>query len=169
MMFREARLSHKLQRTIFRRMNNVIAEGVANHDSAAQSSSAQRYLVPVGRVFFSLIFLLAGPNHFSAQSIGYAASAGVPLASVAVPLSGIIAFVGALSIALGYKAKWGAWLIALFLVPVTISLHNFWAVTDPMMQQIHMAMFMKNVSMLGAALFITQVGSGPLSLDARKK
>ncbi|WP_394838437.1 DoxX family protein [Pendulispora rubella] len=153
-------------------MNNVIAEGVANHDGAApnsSASSAQRYLVPVGRVFFSLIFLMSGPNHFSAQAIGYAAAAGVPLASVAVPLSGIIAFVGGLSIALGYKAKWGAWLIALFLVPVTISLHNFWAFTDPMQQQIHMAMFMKNISMLGAALFITQVGSGPLSLDARKK
>ncbi|WP_394848981.1 DoxX family protein [Pendulispora brunnea] len=149
-------------------MNNVIAEGVGNHDAAAQSTG-QRYLVPVGRVFFSLIFLMSGPNHFSAQAIGYAAAAGVPLASVAVPLSGIIAFVGGLSIALGYKAKWGAWLIALFLVPVTLSLHNFWAFTDPMQQQIHMAMFMKNISMLGTALFITQVGSGPLSLDARKK
>lgn len=38
-----------------------------------------------------------------------------------------------------------------------------------MMRQIQMAMFMKNVSMLGAALFITQVGSGPWSLDSRKK
>ena len=57
--------------------------------------------------------------------------------------------------------------MVLFLVPVTLTMHNFWAVPDPMMRGMQMAMFMKNVSMLGAALLITQVGAGPLSLDAR--
>jgi putative oxidoreductase len=46
-------------------------------------------------------------------------------------------------------------------------MHNFWAVKDPMAQGIQMAMFLKNISMLGAALFFTQVGTGPLSLDSR--
>ena len=48
-------------------------------------------------------------------------------------------------------------------------LHNFWTVTDPMMRQMQMIMFMKNVSMLGGALFIAQYGAGPWSLDARRK
>jgi len=55
-----------------------------------------------------------------------------------------------------------------FLVPVTFMMHNFWAVKDPMMQQFQTAMFLKNISMLGAALFFTQVGTGPLSLDSRR-
>jgi uncharacterized membrane protein YphA (DoxX/SURF4 family) len=38
-----------------------------------------------------------------------------------------------------------------------------------MMAQTQMIMFMKNASMLGAALIITQLGSGPWSLDARGK
>lgn len=121
-----------------------------------------------GRVLFSLIFLLAGPNHFAKQTIAFAASQGVPLASVAVPLSGVIAVVGALSILLGYRTKIGAWLIVLFLVPVTFSMHKFWGVTDPMTAQIQMIMFMKNISMLGGALLISQFGAGPLSLDARR-
>lgn len=75
--------------------------------------------------------------------------------------------VGGLSILLGYRAKIGAWLIALFLISVT-PLHNFWAVHDPMMAQIQMIMFMKNISMLGGALFVSQFGAGPLSLDARR-
>jgi putative oxidoreductase len=120
-----------------------------------------------GRVLFSLIFIFAGLNHFSKQTIAFAASQGVPLASVAVPLSGVIAVVGGLSILLGYRAKLGAWLIVLFLAGVT-PLHNFWAVHDPMMAQIQMAMFMKNISMLGGALLISQFGAGPLSLDARR-
>jgi putative oxidoreductase len=106
-------------------------------------------------------------NHFSPQSIGYAAQAGIPLAGLLVPLSGVLAGVGGLSILLGYRAKIGAWLIVLFLVPVTVTMHNFWAVTDPMMAQLQQAMFMKNLSMLGGALLITYFGAGPLSLDAR--
>ena len=126
-------------------------------------------IVLLGRFLFVLIFLMSGPNHFANQTIAYAASQGVPLASIAVPLSGLIALAGGLSILLGYRAKFGAWLLVLFLAAVTPMLHNFWAVTDPMMHQMQLIMFMKNVSMLGAALVVTQVGAGPWSLDARRR
>jgi putative oxidoreductase len=103
------------------------------------------------------------------QTIAYAASQGVPLASLAVPFSGLLALAGGLSILLGYRARIGAWLIVLFLVGVTPMMHNFWTVTDPMMYQMQMVMFMKNVSMLGGALVISQLGSGPWSLDSSRK
>ena len=124
-----------------------------------------RYIPLIGRIFFSLIFLQTAFHHFSGQTINYAASQNVPLASVLVPLSGVLAILGGLSIVLGYKARLGAWLIVLFLIPVTLMMHKFWTITDPMMRQMQMAMFMKNISMLGGALLITWFGSGPLSLD----
>jgi putative oxidoreductase len=111
---------------------------------------------------------MSGLGHFSKQTIGFAASQGVPLASIAVPFSGILALAGGLSILLGYHAKIGAWLIALFLLPVSLMMHKFWSISDPMQAQIQMIMFMKNVSMLGGALLISQFGAGPLSLDARR-
>jgi putative oxidoreductase len=123
----------------------------------------------LGRFFFALIFLLSAPMNFSSHTIAYAASQGVPLASIAVPLSGVIALAGGLSILLGYRARSGAWLIVLFLAAVTPMLHNFWTVADPMMHQMQFIMFMKNLSMMGGALFISQVGAGPWSLDARGK
>ncbi len=126
------------------------------------------YPVLVGRILYALIFVMAGPGHFTASTIAYAAGKGVPLATIAVPLSGIISLAGGLSIALGYRAKWGGWLIVLFLVPVTVMMHNFWAMTDPNMAQMQQIMFMKNLSMLGAALLIAHLGSGPLSQDNRK-
>jgi putative oxidoreductase len=46
-------------------------------------------------------------------------------------------------------------------------MHNFWIATDPMARMIQMAMFMKNLSMLGAALIIAYFGSGPFSLDKK--
>jgi putative oxidoreductase len=122
--------------------------------------------VLAGRLLFSLIFLLAAVGHFSHQEVAYAVQQGVPLASIAVPLSGMVALLGGLSVLVGYQAKWGAWLLILFLGPVTLLMHNFWVVKDPMMAQMQMAMFMKNLSMIGGALLITQFGAGPLSLDA---
>ena len=72
------------------------------------STSASGPIALLGRILFSAIFLQAGPTHFMPQAIGYAASAGVPMANVAVPLSGMIAMVGGLSVALGYRARIGA-------------------------------------------------------------
>ncbi len=126
-------------------------------------------VVLLGRLLFALIFAMAGLNHFSRQTIAYAASSGVPLASIAVPISGALAIVGGLSILLGFRARIGAWLIVLFLIGVTPMMHNFWAVADPMMRQMQMIMFMKNLSMLGGALLITQFGAGPWSLDHRER
>ena len=130
----------------------------------ALGTAVLSYVGLLGRILFSAIFIMSGPNHFKAETIGFAAAQGVPLASIAVPLSGIIALLGGLSIALGYRAKLGAWLIVLFLVPVTLMLHRFWGLSDPQATGLQLAMFMKNLSILGAALLITQVGSGPRSL-----
>ncbi len=134
----------------------------------SSDATLSRAIVLVGRALFAAIFVMSGPAHFSHQTIAYAASQGVPLAGILVPFSGVLALLGGLSILLGYRARIGAWLIVLFLVPVTLMLHKFWGIADPMAAQIQMAMFMKNVSMLGAALIITYFGAGPLSLDERR-
>jgi putative oxidoreductase len=126
-----------------------------------------RSIVPVARLLFAALFLFSAPGHFKAQTIAYAAQQGVPFASILVPFSGVLAFAGGLSVLLGWHARAGAWLLVAFLVPVTLVMHAFWAVPDPMMRQIQMAMFMKNLAMLGGALLVTYWGAGPLSLDER--
>ena len=125
-----------------------------------------KYAVLFGRQLFSLIFIISSARHFSSPAIASAAAHGVPLPDLLVPLSGIIALVGGLSILLGFQMRIGACLLVIFLVPVTLMMHNFWSVSDPMMQQIEKAMFLKNVTMLGGALVISYFGADPLSLDA---
>jgi putative oxidoreductase len=125
-----------------------------------------KLIVLLGRMLYSAIFISAGINHLTnPQMAGYAASAGVPLPGVMVPLSGLIALVGGLSILFGYTAKLGAWLIVAFLVPVTLMMHAFWTVTDPQMHMMQMVNFNKNLTMLGGAFLITYFGSGPLSIE----
>ena len=127
-----------------------------------------RYSILAGRILFAGIFIMAGLSHVRGEGVEYAVAAGVPLAKLAVPLSGVLALAGGLSIALGYHAKLGAAALALFLVPVTLSMHAFWSVSDPMMAQLQQVMFFKNVSLLGGALTFLYFGAGELSLDARR-
>ncbi len=136
--------------------------------TATPPQTAIAPVVLLGRILFVLIFVMAGFNHFSSQTIAFAASQGIPFASILVPVSGVIAIAGGLSILLGYRARLGGWLIVLFLVGVT-PLHKFWGISDPMARQMQMIHFMKNLSMLGGALLISQFGAGPWSLDARRK
>jgi putative oxidoreductase len=137
--------------------------------SQATFPAASGPIVLLGRILFVLIFMNAGPRLLLGQAVAFAVSQGVPMASIAVPIAGLLALAGGLSILLGYRAKIGAWLIALFLIGVTPMMHKFWIISDPMRYQLQLATFMRNVSMLGGALLISQFGAGPWSLDARRK
>jgi putative oxidoreductase len=132
------------------------------------ASSAARFLVPVGRFLFALIFLVSTPLHFQHAGIAYAAQAGTPLAGVLVPIAGLLALFGGLSVLFGYHARIGALLLAIFLVPVTLIMHAFWSTPDAGTAMLERVMFMKNLAMFGAALLLMYFGAGPISIDARQ-
>lgn len=126
------------------------------------------WVVVLGRILFTAIFIASSLNHFSQPMIAAAAAQGVPMAEIAVPASGVLELAAGLSVLLGYRARLGAWGLVVFLLPVTLMMHAFWAATaeEAASQLIH---FMKNLSLIGAALLVTQFGSGPMSLDSRLK
>lgn len=124
-----------------------------------------KFVLLLGRLLYSFMFIHSSIGHFSHQTVAYAAQEGVPFASILVPASGFIALVGGVSIALGFKAKIGAWLLVFFLLPVTLTMHDFWTIQDPAIRELQKIMCMKNLAMLGAALIIAYFGSGPLSMS----
>ena len=126
-----------------------------------RSHDMTRVLPLAGRVFYSAIFILSAPKHFTPQLVEAAASHGVPFPELAVPLAGVFAAAGGMSVLFGYKIKTGALLLALFLVPVTIFMHPAWAHPDQGPN------LMKNAALLGCALVFAYFGAGPLSADAR--
>jgi putative oxidoreductase len=124
------------------------------------------YVVPIARTLFAAIFLLSIPHLFSAKSVQFANQHGVPVAVLAVPVAGVIALLGGLSVWLGLKARVGAWLLVVFLLPVTFWMHDFWNVTDSTLAQMDQINFMKNLSLMGGALLIAYFGAGPFSIDS---
>jgi putative oxidoreductase len=131
-----------------------------------------RLLAPLGRLLFVVIFLLSAPNHFKKETVDQAATflKWMPdnVVHILVPVSGVIALVGGLSVLSGCYTRIGAWLLILFLVPVTIMMHPFWQLGAN--HEIQLTNFLKNTSMCGGALLLAYFGPGPFSFDeARKK
>ena len=124
------------------------------------------YLSLVSRQLFAVIFIIASAGHFNSSTIESAAQHGVPTAGLLVPLSGFIALAGGLSVLFGFHARLGGWLLVLFLVPVTLTMHNFWAMTNPVSFQIQLTLFIRNLLLLAGALWIASYGAGAFSLDA---
>jgi putative oxidoreductase len=124
-----------------------------------------KFLFPLGRTLVAFNFVVACPYHFTHRAVLAAAEQGVPLPGVLVPLSGLLALVGGLSVAIGYKTRWGAWALVAFLVPVTLWMHAYWRLSDPNTVFGEQVLFLKNLCMLGSVLLISQFGAGPISVD----
>jgi putative oxidoreductase len=122
----------------------------------------------LGRILIALIFLLSGFGKITgfAGTAGYMASKGVPMVDVLLAITIVIELGGALMIIAGFKARLAAVALFLWMIPVTFIFHNFWAAPadQAMIQQI---MFMKNLSIMGAMLYIAAFGSGPMSVDKK--
>lgn len=144
----------------------MIANLTTRAEGRTKTKTLSGAVTLLGRFLFAAIFIASVPMHFSQQMISMADSHGVPLASIAVPAAGLLALAGGLSILMGYHAKLGGWAIVLFLLPVTLMMHPFWAASDKEAMNLQLTMFMKNLSLMGGALLITQFGAGPMSLDA---
>ena len=126
----------------------------------------------IGRILFSLIFLMSGINHFVQRNAmaQYARSKGVPAPGLMVPLTGLMILAGGVSVLLGYLMEIGTWLIILFLLPTSLMMHDFWKSSDPMERANQQAHFMKNMAMTGSALIlywmVQTLGYGPFTLGA---
>ncbi|HEX6138354.1 MAG TPA: DoxX family protein [Casimicrobiaceae bacterium] len=120
----------------------------------------------VGRVLFALMFVISGWGKITGfgGTVGYIASAGLPLPQVLAVIAIIIELGSGIAVILGWKTRWAALLMIVFLIVITPIFHAFWAVPpdQAMMQSIN---FQKNISILGGALLLLAFGPGRYSVD----
>jgi len=117
------------------------------------------YVFVLGRILFGGFFVLGGLNHFQNLGMmsGFVQSKGVPTAKPAVAVSGLLIIVGGVSVILGYHVRIGLACIVLFLVPVTLLMHNYWVETEMMPRINQRVNFQKNLALLGAALMMLMI------------
>jgi putative oxidoreductase len=107
------------------------------------------------RVFTSLIFIYASTNHFFqsnkifgkiSKTAAYQFMQNEHLFKMSIILSGIIMFIGGISLLAGYKNKIAAMLLLVMLVPITLTVQ-----LDNLSD---LGPFFKNVAIAGSLLFI---------------
>ncbi len=117
----------------------------------------------VGRVLLAAIFVLSGVGKISSADAtqGYIASVGLPFPQLAFLGAVLIEIGGGLLLAVGYKTRLAAIVLAVFSVATALIFHS--AIGDQN-QFIHL---LKNFAIAGGLLQVAAFGAGTLSLDAR--
>jgi putative oxidoreductase len=120
----------------------------------------------MGRIAVGAIFLVSAIGKLVNWSgtVAFVATKGVP----EILLAGATALelLGALSLLAGFKTRWGVVALVIFLVPVSLVFHGFWAYQG-MEQQQQLVHFMKNVAIGGGLLIVFAAGPDALSVDSR--
>jgi len=142
----------------------------------------QKFLCLLGRICFSVIFILAGIQKIlnwdateqmlvnqmldvlsKSYQHGWAKTLFdliLPLAPTLLVIATIAELGGGLLVLLGFQVRLGAFALCLFLIPTTLLFHNFWAL-EGSEKQLQMIMFLKNLSIFGGGLLLLAFGKGP--------
>ncbi len=129
----------------------------------------------IGRILISLIFILSGIGkimnwheineelmmklchwHSVLETYAFGADLVEPLITSPSILQGIavvLELAGAIFLILGYRIRLGAFLLLLFMVPVTLIYHDFWFQEGAQVQT-ELVMFLKNLAIIGGLIII---------------
>jgi putative oxidoreductase len=86
--------------------------------------------------------------------------AGMPIAGFFLVSAILLELLGSLMLVLGYKAKIGALMLIVFLIPATLIFHLEFG------DRIQVTQFFKNLAILGGLLMPFALGSGYYSIDS---
>lgn len=123
-----------------------------------------------GRLCIAAIFVISGVAKIPGwqDNLGYMTQNGVPSAQVFLTVAILIEVLGGLMVASGFRTRIAALVLALYLIPVTVTFHHFWNLSG-VDRQMQMVNFLKNLAILGGLLGYTAFGAGGLSIDAMRR
>lgn len=132
------------------------------------NESMQKNINLIGRILLGLIFLMSAIGKITdfEGTSAYMAAQNMPMVPVFLVGAIVTLLIGATSLILGFKARIGATLLIIFLIPASLIFHAFWTLEGDAVQP-QMINFMKNLSIMGGLLIIVANGAGGRSLDAK--
>lgn len=132
-------------------------------------STAQNAAALLGRLLMAALFLPAGIGKISGfqGTVGYIASVGLPLPSVAAVLALLVEIVGGIALILGAGTRVAALALAVFTLVASFFFHAYWSVPAAQ-QMVQQLLFFKNIAIVGGLLTLFAWGAGAWSFDARR-
>src|SRR3979409_93282 len=121
----------------------------------------------VGRILIGLIFLVAGIRKVMgfAGAVAYLTKLGFPAPEVMAVIAIIIEIGGAILLIVGWRTRWAAWLLVLFVVVAAFAAHRFWEITDAGQYYNQMNHFLTTAAIAAALLSVATFGPGSASVD----
>lgn len=118
----------------------------------------------IGRILLAAIFILSGLGKLADPNgtIGYIASAGLPLPMLAYVVALAVEVGGGVLLLLGFQARIAALVLAGFTLLAGFGFHLNFA------DQNQMVHFLKNLAIAGGLLQVFVYGPGTFSLDSRR-
>ena len=126
-------------------------------------SSLQNLALLVGRILIAVLLIIAAYNKFKgAGTVAYFTRLGVPMPNVAAPLVELFELVVGLALIIGYKVRYCAIAVAVFVIVAALFAHTNFADGNQLNH------FLKNLAIAGGCLALFVAGAGAYSLDARR-
>jgi putative oxidoreductase len=134
------------------------------------TTPAQDTLALIGRILLAWLFVPAGWAKIAghAGTAGYIASKGLPMPEVLAWLAVLVELGLGLALLVGFKARWAALGLAIFVLVITPIFHGYWAMPEAQ-QMMQKQAFWKNIAVLGGLLMVAAFGPGRLSIDGRRR
>lgn len=140
----------------------------SRQSTAVRSSPTwlERYGPLMARILISQMFLISGVHKIldptgTQEQMEARGMFWIPLFMWAAV---VVELVGGLSILLGARTRSGALLLFLYLIPVTLTFHNFWTYPSEE-QRVQMLFFLHNLTLMGGLLLLMSRGPGRFSID----
>jgi putative oxidoreductase len=89
----------------------------------------------------------------------------IPAAAPLLVLALAAMLLGGASIALGFHTRHGAMLLFGFTVVVSVLMHAYWTLNNPVDRAADYDIFIRNMAIAGGLLLLVGVGPGPFALD----
>ncbi len=121
----------------------------------------------VGRILISAIFIFE-----AIDSIMFAEKTKMTMIEYGITwnpefllyTSIVVLAIGAIMLLIGYRIRFGVWLLLLYWVPVTFIVYSFW--NDPVTtQRLNAILFMKNIAIAGGLFMIAAHGGGKYAIQ----
>ena len=118
------------------------------------------------RFLIALIFPLSAAGKLFAfdQTAGFMKSVGFPAPYFFLMCAIAIELIGGFALLLGYKARYAAGALVIFLIPATLMFHAAF-ISDPVHGQEQVVNVLKNLAIIGGLLRIVADGAGLFALD----
>ncbi len=126
--------------------------------------NAAIYLL-IARLTMGMLFIVPAIRQIMtyAGTVKYFASLGFPAPEFMAVLAVVIEIVAGVMLIAGWKTRWAAWLLILYVIIATAMAHRFWQF--PEAQQFNqLNHFLKNLAVIGGLLYIIVFGPGRYSV-----